>query len=234
MNSNTVQLHIHVYIRSDIVVQPGAVLFGSVAQGAGAKQSVAVSYAGRNDWRIERVECANPYIEVRAVETNRTPGQPGQLGQPGQAAQVGYSLSARLKEDAPPGYIHEQLVLVTNDQDARAARVPVDVEGLVVAALSVRPSPLLMGVAEVDQPLTRNLVVQGRLPFRIVAVRSSDERFQCKAPSDGKIAHILPVTFLAKQADASEGNVNAKIRIETDLTGANVVEVGVSVQVKGR
>ncbi len=51
-----VQLHIHAYIRSDVVVQPGAVSFGSVNQGAGANQTVSVSYAGRNDWRIARVE----------------------------------------------------------------------------------------------------------------------------------------------------------------------------------
>ena len=116
-----VQLHVHAYIRSDIVVQPGAVLFGSVIQGVGAKQTASISYAGRDDWRIGRVECANPHIEASAVETNRTSGQ------------VGYSLSVRLKPDAPPGYIHDQLVLVTNDYDVHsgAARA-VAIEGLVV------------------------------------------------------------------------------------------------------
>lgn len=213
-----VQLHVHTYIRSDIVVQPGAVSFGSVIQGAGASQTVAVSYAGRDDWRIARIESANPYIEATAAETKRTPGQ------------VGYGLSVRLKPDAPPGYIRDQLVLVTNDYDARAARVPVALEGLVVSALSVRPSPLLMGVAEVGRPVARNLVVQGRAPFRIVAVRSSDERFQCKAPGDTKAAHVLPVTFLANDAKPSERTLSAKIRIETDLSGTGAVEVTVSVQ----
>jgi hypothetical protein len=214
-----VQLHVHTYIRSDIVVQPGAVLFGSVMQGADAKQAVAVSYAGRSDWRIERVECANPNIEASAVETNRTTGQ------------IGYNLTVRLKPDVPPGYIRDQLVLVTNDYDARAARVPVAVEGLVVSTLSVRPSPLMMGAAEVGRRVTRNLVVQGRAPFRIVAVRPSDERFQCPVPSDAKAAHVLPVTFLATGAKPAASTVNAKIRIETDLAGVNAVEVGVSVQI---
>lgn len=213
-----VQLHVHTYIRSDVVVQPGAVLFGSVVQGAGAKQTVSVAYAGRDDWRIGRVECANPSIEASAVETKR------------EAGQVGYNLSVRLKPDAPPGYIRDQLMLVTNDYDVRAARVPVAVEGLVVAALSVRPSPLLMGATEVGRPVTRNLVVQGRAPFRIVAVRSSDDRFQCKAPSDAKTAHVLPVTFLANDAKSPAGTLSAKIRMETDLAGASPVEVGVSVQ----
>ena len=214
-----VQLHVHSYIRSDIVVQPGAVLFGSLAQGAGATQTLSVTYAGRDDWRIVKVECANPSIEAKAVETSRSPGK------------VGYSLSVQLKPDAPPGYLRDPLVLVTNDYDARAARVPVAIEGLVISALTVRPSPLLLGATEAGKPVTRNIVVQGRAPFRILAIRSSDERFQCQAPSEAKAAHVLPVTFLAKDEKTSSGVQNTKLRIETDMAGANVVEVGVSVQV---
>ena len=154
------------------------------------------------------------------------------MGQPGLAAQVGYSLAVQLKEGVPPGYIQDQLVLVTNDQDARSARVPVSVEGLVVAGLSVRPSPLLMVATEVDQPVTRNLVVQGRAPFHITAIRSSDDRLQCKLSSDARPVQVVPVTFLAKQGSESSGSVKAKIRIETDLPGASAVEVDVSVQTK--
>ena len=62
-------------------------------------------------------------------------------------------------------------------------------------------------------------------------MRPSDERFQCKASHDSKAVHVLPVTFLATGAKAGTATVNAKLRIETDLTGANAVEVGVSVQV---
>lgn len=214
-----VQLHVHTYIRSDIVVQPGAALMGTVMQGNEARQALAVSYAGRDDWRIVRIECANPSIEASAVETSRTPGK------------AGYNLSVRLKPDAQPGYLRDQLVLVTNDYDARAARVPVAIEGLVVSALSVRPSPLMMGVAETGQALSRNLVVQGRAPFRIVAVHPSDNRFQCRPSTDTKSAHVLPITFLANDAKPSGDAVNATIRIETDLSGVSAVDVNVSVQV---
>jgi hypothetical protein len=214
-----VQLHVHTYIRSDIVVQPGAVLFGSVMQGAGASQVLLINYAGRDDWRISRVECANPAIEATVAETNRAPGS------------VGYRLSVKLKPDAPPGYVRDQLILVTNDYDARAARVPVAVEGLVIAALSVRPSPLMMGVAEIGRPVTRNLVVQGRAPFRVMGIYPSDKRFQCKVPGDAKLVHVVPVTFLADDAKSPSGVVDAKIRITTDLGSADAVDVGVSVQV---
>jgi len=215
-----VQLHIHTYIRSDIVVQPGAILFGTVAQGTGAKQAAAINYAGRDDWKILRIECTNPSLEAVASETNRSPGL------------VNYSLSVQLKPDAPPGYIRDQIVLVTNDYDTQASRVPIAVEGLVMSALSVRPSPLMMGIAEVGKPVISNLVVQGRKPFRITGISSSDKRFECKASNDAKTAHILPVTFLAKEAASSGQIVKAKIRIETDMAGAGAVEADVSVQLE--
>ena len=41
--------------------------------------------------------------------------------------------AVRPEPDAPPGYLRDQLVLVTNDYDALPRRVPVAVEGLVVA-----------------------------------------------------------------------------------------------------
>jgi hypothetical protein len=218
--SARVQLHTHSYIRGDIVVRPGAVQFGSINQGVEASREVKIVYAvGRNDWKIQRVECANPHIEAKVVETSRT------------ATQIAYNLTVKLKADAPPGYLQAPLILVTNDLDASKARVPVSIEGLVAAALTVRPAALVMSVAEVGKPVTSNLVVQGRAPFRIVAIHSSDERFQCKVPSEAKPFHIIPVTFLAKDVKTSPGKISTKIRIETDLAGAGKIEVGASVEV---
>jgi hypothetical protein len=217
--SARVQLHTHAFIRGDVVVQPGAVQFGSVNQGVESTREAKVLYAiGRTDWQIQRVECSNPHIEARIAETNRN------------STQVAYSLTVKLKADTPPGYIQEPLMLVTNDLDPSKARIPVSVEGLVAAALTVRPASLTMGVAELGKPVTSNLVIQGRTPFRIVAVRSSDDRFEGKVPAESKAFHIIPVTFLAKNASATPGKITAKIRIETDLGGASAVEVVATVE----
>ena len=87
-----------------------------------------------------------------------------------------------------------------------------------------------MGVTEAGQTVTRNLVVRGRSPFRILAVRSSDARFHCQGPTGPVRDHyVLPVTFNA--TDRAAGRVAAKIRIETDLPGALPLEVPVSIQV---
>jgi hypothetical protein len=217
-----IQLHVHSFIRGDVVVQPGVVAFGFVNQGAGASRELKITYAGRNDWKITKVECANRFIKADAIETSRVLGT---------SSKITYSLSVKLKKDAPPGYIREPLVLVTNDLEARSARVPVNIEGLVATALTVRPSSLTMGAAEIGSPVTSNLVVQGHGPFRIVAIHSSDDRFEGKAPAGSKQYHIVPITFLAKDAKTAPGKVNAKIHIETDLAGAVPLEIGATVEV---
>lgn len=214
-----IQLHVHAYIRGDIVVRPGAAEFGSVCQGVGATRILTVSYAGRNGWRIERVESTNPNIEARIEESSRGDGK------------VGYRLTVRLLKSAVPGYIRDHLVLVTNDHNPRSARVPVAVEGLVTSALSVRPSPLLMGLAEVGRPVTRNLVVQGHSAFRILTVRSSDRHFKCRTSDQAKTLHIVPVTFLVDRSEAALGRAETTIRIKTDLPGTAPVEVRASVRI---
>ena len=213
-----VQLHVHSYIRGDVVVQPGAAEFGAVSQGAGASRKLKISYAGRSDWRIERIESTNPNIEFRLEEAYRGVGK------------VGYNLTVWLLKDAPPGYIRDHLIMVTNDHDKRAARVPVAVEGVVTSPLSVRPSPLLMGLAEAGQPVTRNIVVQGYSPFRIVAARSSDPRFRCRVDDELKAVHIIPVTFLARGYSSADCGAETTIRVETDLAGVLPVEVRASVK----
>jgi hypothetical protein len=211
-----VQVQIHTYIRRDVVVQPGMVQFGSVNQGTAMKQKLLVSYAGRDDWRIDRVECSDPYVEGQVSEVSRGAGL------------VKYDLFVTLKANAPAGYIQDQLMLVTNDTNQRSARVPVAVEGVVSQALSVRPSPLFLGVIDTGQPVTRPLVIQGKTPFHITSVRSNDPRFQCKPPEGASPVHLLPVTFDAKNAS---GKITGKIHIETDYPNAKPLDVDVNVQV---
>jgi hypothetical protein len=215
-----VQLRVHSFIRGDVVVQPGAVQFGSVNQGVEVVRELKVAYApGRQDWQIRRVESNNPNIEAKADETART------------ATEVDYKLTVKLRAGAPPGYIQEPLILVTNDVDASKARIPVNIEGLVASALTVRPAWLLMGVAEVGRPVSSNLVIQGRAPFRILSIRADDPRFTGRLPAAAKPFHIIPITFLANDPKSAPGKVNTKIHIETDLPGAGPVEVNASADV---
>ena len=213
-----VQLQVHCNIRGDVVVQPGSVYFGSVAQGIASQQHVAVSYAGRDSWRILRVESPNPNLSAVAVE--KSPG----------GGRVDYDLAVTLKGSTMPGYIHDDLILVTDDSNPQIARVPVGVEAIVQPSISVYPSPLVMGSVVQGKAVTRILVVKGTAPFHIVQVKSSDKRFQAAPPEGAGNLYRLPLTFTAAASEAA-GRPTAKISIETDAAAGRHVEVAASAEV---
>jgi len=201
-----VQLHVSVYIRNDVVVEPGSIQLGTVDQGSAAESKVAVNYSGgRSDWRILQVKHSSPYFKASVVETNRGGGH------------VSYELVARLSPDAPAGYLNDQLLLVTNDQ--QATQIPVAVEGRVLSAVTVSPASLFMGVVQPGQKVTRQLVVKGSKPFRILSITCDDKSFEFSAPAEDapKPLHIVPITFVA---GPDSGKVVKSIRIATDLGDA--------------
>ncbi len=194
-----VQLNIKGYIRSDVVIHPGSVNFGSVDQGSPTTQTVAVNYAGRPDWQIVDVQSANANFEVELDETRRGAGR------------VDYKLLVRAKGTMPPGYFNEQLVLVTND--LKATQVPLRVEGNVVSSLTVSPASLFMGVVKPGETVKKTLVVRGKSPFKIKKVSCEDGCFEFKPTSEAKEMHLVPVVFTAPEP----GKITQNIVIETDL-----------------
>ena len=98
---------IHCYIRTDVVLDPGSVDLRA-SQGNAAEQRVVVRYAGRGDWRIQRVESANPSLTGKVTEVSRAGGA------------VTYNLTINLAADAKPGYSRDELELITNDPNPRA------------------------------------------------------------------------------------------------------------------
>lgn len=196
-----VQLTVSGYIRSDVVFQPGAVEFGSVDAGQGTSQKISVSYAGREDWEIMDVRSANEHFEVELEETLRSGGR------------VNYDMIVRLKSDAPPGFIHDQLLVVTNDSGSGNVSLPV--EGQVVSAISVSPASLFLGVLKPGESVKKRLVVRGSKPFRIVSVKCDDSSFTFDtSDTESKPLHFVPVEF---KANEETGQIERKIEIETDL-----------------
>jgi hypothetical protein len=197
-----VQLHVSGHIRSDVVLSPGSVQLGSVDQGTPAQTKVTVNYTGRSDWRILDVRSPNPHVSGKVVETRRGGGR------------VSYDLLVHLDPNAPVGYLNDHLLLITNDR--RTAQVPVRVEGRVASAISVSPASLFMGVVPSGKKVTKQLVVRGKRPFRILSITCDDQSFTFETSADGlpRLLHVIPVTFVA---GANSGKVTRTIRIETDL-----------------
>ncbi len=193
-----VQLQIKGFIRSDVVLQPGLVDFGTVDVGTAAEKRVAVSYAGRNNWGLVKAK-APKGLEAEIVETGRGQGQ------------VTYELLVRLSKTAAPGYIQDQILLVTNDE--RNSEIPVDVEARVVSEISVSPSSVFMGVVQPGQQVTKQLIVRGRRPFKIVGVKCDDASFEIVADNQTRALHRLPIVFTAGD---KQGKIAQQIAIETD------------------
>ena len=209
-----VQLQVHGYIRTDVVVDPGQVALGLVPSGAGAEKTVTIDYAGRSDWKILGVEPNNPYLHADVKEVSRAGGR------------VAYKLAVSLDKSAPPGYVAEELILRTNDR--RSPQFPVKVEGYVLAELTVSPSSLMLGILQPGQSITKQIVVKGKGPFRVVGIECPDPAFSFQLPEQAKSVHLIPVTF---KAGKDPGKIVQKITLQTDLATNSVVELSAYGQV---
>lgn len=194
-----VQLRVTGFIRSDVVTQPGAIDFGTLDQGQPAVQRLQVSYAGRDTWKILDVRTADPWYEVEMKETARGQGR------------VAYDLLVRMTADAPIGYVNDRLILVTND--AKSREIPVDMRGRVASDITISPQKLFIGVVRPGQQVTKNLVVRGKTPFRILDVKCSDDCFRIEPSKESKRVHLVKVAFTAGDR---AGRVAEKISIRTD------------------
>jgi len=198
-----VELTIEGFVRRDVVIDPGVVRFGEVASGQAEAQAVNVAYAGRDDWQLMQVESSAGYLQTLIEEKRR------------QGGRVDYRLTVRLSDHAPAGYIQEELVLLTNDRNSTSRRIPLKVEGRVVPHLSVQPRSLYLGDLVVGEPVTKKLIVRGRIPFKVLAVKMGDRVLDVEASKEAKPLHVLSVTFTPEQPGPLEND----LVIETDLTG---------------
>lgn len=211
-----VLLHIYSYIRRDVVFEPGSAQFDSVLEGTPATRKIQLSYAGSSDWKIVGYQSENPNLEVQAVETRRQNGQ------------VGYEIQVDLLAGAPAGYLRDHVVLVTNDRREDARQVLLMVEGRVIPAISVSPSPLMLSIVATNQTTTKRLVVSAAEPFQILSVSCPDGRFAFTVPKGSKKVQLIPVTFTS---GSTSGRVSEKILIETDFAKHPTLEITASGQV---
>ncbi len=218
-------LRVSSYIRSDVVFEPGEVQFGSVFQGQEVKKQVSVSYAGRPTWKIVAAGTDSPYLGLAIAETGRTVDPQTKVGK------VSYELWVSLKKDTTPGYFKDLVFLQTDDTNQQTARIPITVEALVVPSLSVNPAVVMFDAVGAGQTVSKNVVLSGQKPFRIVKVEGPDPRFHFSVSKEAKPYQVVLVEF---QAGDRPGKIAGKIRITTDLPGARPMEVTVDGLVQGK
>jgi hypothetical protein len=209
-----VVLDVRGYIRTDIVLDPGQVNLGSVGTGQAAAKKIRIEHAGRSDWQITNVASNLPYLSASVKELSRSGNR------------VSYELDVQLKDDAPAGYLKDQLQLTTNDR--RAVQFPVIVEGLIVSDLTVSPAVLMLGMLQPGQKVTKQIVVKGLRPFQIIDMHCDNRAFSFQTSRESKILHLVPVTF---EAGREAGKIAGKIEIVTDLDQHKTAELSVLGQI---
>lgn len=189
-----IRIPITAYIRTDVVFTPGAANFGSVEVGKGAETTVALSYAGREDWAITGIQSGNSSLTAKAVETNRGGGR------------VNYNLVLTLAPGTPLGAFREQIMLQTNDVNFKT--VPLLAEAKVEADITITPQVVSLGMMVPGQEKTVNVVLRGKKPFEInkIECESDDEAFKIRMPKASQPIHVLPLTIVPpnKPGDYSE------------------------------
>ena len=181
-----VRIPIKAYIRTDVVLDPGAVNFGAIDQGTKSERRVGIAYAGRSDWHIKAVKTANEHIEAKVVETGRGGGL------------VNYDLLVTLRSSALPGVIRDRLILITDD--INGPEVPILVEGRVEADISVTPAVVSLGMLNPGQVKKFNIVLRGNKPFQILKIECDSEdqafkdAFRVRLPKTSNKVHVVPLS----------------------------------------
>lgn len=177
-----VRIPITAYIRTDVVLTPGAANFGAVDKGQKSVRTIDIAYAGRPDWKIRDVKVGSKFLGKKLEETRRANGQ------------VNYKLTLTLDDSAPVGNLREQVVLVTDD--ANSPYVPLLVEARVEADVTVTVSPL--GTMRAGNKKTFNVVVRGKKPFAIAKIecKEADDRYKVRLSKRVSRVHVLPISFV--------------------------------------
>jgi hypothetical protein len=182
-----VTIPLKAYIRTDVVLTPGGANFGAVDLGAGAKTTIDVAYAGRDNWRLKDIKMANEHLDAKITEVSRGNGQ------------AKYQIEMYLKPSAPLGSLREQVMLVTDDVNPH---VPMLVTARVEADITVATPDVSMGTVFPGSEKTVNVVIRGKKPFSIDKVECESERelFKVRLPEAPKTVHIIPLTFSPPKA----------------------------------
>lgn len=193
-----IQLRVSGNIRSDIVLQPGALEINNVKPGESKSVTTQIHYAGSSSWKIVDIRSSLGFLAADLKELERRTGS------------VKYELKITMKGDYPEGMIRDQLTLVTND--SRNRMIPLSFRATVESVLEISPKRIEI---ESGEPSTKRLILKSDQPFRITKIEAGDKRFTFDHRSDSRKTQLVTVRFQPMEGIPFSKNVS--IRIQTSL-----------------
>ena len=197
------RLAVSSHILSDIVLNPGAIDFGTVKRGQPATQVLTIDRINSPDWRFTRMVSATRSLNAQLVETGRKEGS------------VSYSLSVSLKPDAPAGLLRDELRLISNDPETPS--IPIMVSGVIRGDLTAAPSVLSLGQVHSSAGAQGRFVVRSSRPFAIRSIEGAGDGFMTSSP-DGtrQPTHVVTVAYKPEDGTTA-GDIRRVFRVHTDL-----------------
>ncbi|MDR2437938.1 MAG: DUF1573 domain-containing protein [Planctomycetaceae bacterium] len=213
----SVLLYVSGYIRSDVILTPAIVEFGTVPAGQAAVRTVQLEYAGQYNWALTKVERSNHFIHAKAEEINRA------------ADKITYLITVTIKNNAPIGYVKDVLRFTTNEFSTglnETTEIVLPIQGVVTAPVQAKPAPFMVGVLSPGETVSKNIVVQSKLPFRIIEVTSQDKRFRFTFSEQESTIQLVSVLFSAKHTQTEIlQNITDQICIRTNLPDQKLVTI---------
>lgn len=200
-----VDLNLSCFIRSDLTVNPGVVDFGIVPRSTNPKPTVTLSLnytGGQPNWGITRMQTRSSRVSARLQEQGRSAD-----------GRVQYALTATFDPTDVVGYFKDEITLHTNDPGGQP--VPIAVAAAVQSAVTVSPSPLVLGQVKPGQVVKKVLLVRSAQPFKVAAVKSSKDDLTASPDSDA--SRPVHTINLSLKVPALSGPYNASVDIVTDL-----------------
>lgn len=208
-----VQLNVKGYIRTDIVINPGELNFGTVPEGESKEIEANLEYAGRSDWKITGLQTNSAIISATFEEVQRANGR------------VAYKIKAKLAPGGQTGAQSTMITLQTNDN--RLKSVPLAVSAQIQAPLSVSPSSVALGEMKIGQPITQRILVRGTQPFQILDVQVPDMHVNFEPTKEAKAVQFLNVTITPENT-LSSGEGKSQMKIMTDMDGEREISLDVN------
>jgi hypothetical protein len=194
-----VRLVIQANSRDDVIISPESLALGQAKRGTSPSGTVAVTLLGTQA-QVTGVQAESNYVQTALKETKKENGE------------LSYSLTAKIRADAPVGRWYTDIWLKTSNPSMPKVRVPLTVE--IESALSVSPPSVTLGQIAVGSQVERKVIVRGTKPFRITDVRGAgDDLVVSDGANEKQAIHVLTVTLKGTKA----GDLNRTLRVITDL-----------------
>lgn len=202
-----VRLWIQANSRDDVNVTPDTVAFGRIRRGEGSSKSTTITFYGNLASEITGVQSESNYVQPKI----------GAARQGGN--EVSYDLTVKLRPDTPVGKWYTDVWVKTNNPAIPRVRVPLTVE--IEPLVTINTTTVTLGQVKVGETAERKLVVRGSAPFKITALKGTDDVLQVNDNATGsKDLHVLTIRLKA----AKPGALSRTIRIVTDFKDEGEVE----------